>query len=96
MATALIYLEFLQRQKNFQRDALMTNLLICDNQGLLTRIEEAVQWNYTTPNVTLPAEWDIEAVILATYKTLAVHFSFLHMKSHQDDDVAVNDLFPKT
>jgi hypothetical protein len=56
------------------------------------RIGEAVEWNYTTPNVTLRSEWDIESVILDTYKELGLQFTFLHVKSHQDDDGPVSGL----
>ena len=55
------------------------------SQGLRRR-------SYTTPNVTLRAEWDIESVILETYKELAINFVFLHIKSHQDDDSVVSSL----
>jgi hypothetical protein len=79
MATTLIYLEFLHQQTNFRRNALTTNRLICNNEGLLTRIKEVVQW-------------DIKSVILDTNKALAIHFSFIHVKSHQDDDIAGHDL----
>jgi hypothetical protein len=60
--------------------------------SLIKRIEEAVQWNYLTPNVTLRAEWDIESVILSTYRDLAMQFSFLHVYSHQDDDAPAETL----
>ncbi len=92
MATTLIYLEFLHQQTNFRRNALTTNQLICNNEGLLTRIKEVVQWTYTTPNMTQCTEWDIKSVILDTNKALAIHFSFIHLKSHQDDDIAGHNL----
>jgi hypothetical protein len=66
MASALVYLYLLQQQTAFERTKQSSNGIICDNQGLLTCIEEAVHWNYTTPNVTIRAEWDIESVILHT------------------------------
>ncbi len=53
MASSLLYLRLLERQFNFQRKRRTTNIIICDNQGLLTRKEEAVKWTYTTPKVTL-------------------------------------------
>jgi hypothetical protein len=60
------------------------NTLICNNQGLIsTRIKEADQWNYTTPNVR--AKWDIKSIMLTTYKYLNLKLSFLHVKSHQDN-----------
>jgi hypothetical protein len=53
MVSALIYLRLLQRQYDFKRERNTTNMLICDNEGLLIRIEKANSWPYITPNVTL-------------------------------------------
>jgi hypothetical protein len=53
MASALVYLRLIQRQAEFTRDPRSKNTIICDNQGLLTRIEEVAEWTYTTPNVSL-------------------------------------------
>jgi hypothetical protein len=44
------------------------------------------EWKYMTPNVTLRAEWDVESTIIDSYKQLGIPFTFLHVKSHQDDD----------
>jgi hypothetical protein len=44
MASVLVYLQLLQHLTDFAQDCRSTNILICDNQGLLTRIEEATQW----------------------------------------------------
>ena len=85
MASALVYLSLLLQLTPAPCKRNTTNILICDNQGLLTRISEAVTWKYTTPNVTLRAEWDIESVILQMYKTIGLSFVFMHVKSHQDD-----------
>jgi hypothetical protein len=92
MASALVYLRLLQQHLEFHRERRTANYLICDNEGLLTRIEEAASWQYTTPNVTLRSEWDIESVILDTYKALNIHFVFVHVKSHQDDDTPAANL----
>jgi hypothetical protein len=51
-----------------------------------------LSWNYTTPNVTLRVEWDIELVILTEYKALDMLFVFKHLKSHQDDNTTVESL----
>ena len=64
MASALLYLRLLQWQIEFHRPRNAISKLICDNQGLLIRFAEAVEWTYTTPSITLRAKWDIESVIL--------------------------------
>ena len=86
MASALLYLRMIQRERRFTRDRRSINTIICDNEGLLLRIAEASEWKYTTPNVTLRAEWDIESVILDLHKQLNMRFAFKHVKSHQDDN----------
>jgi exonuclease III len=92
MASALLYLRLLQRQHEFPQYRSALNMIICDNQGLLKRIAQAVEWTYTTPNVTLRAEWDVESVILDMYRELGLHFNFKHVKSHQDDDTPSSNL----
>jgi hypothetical protein len=74
MASALLYLRLLQRQYDFKRERNTTNMLICDNEGLLIRIEKANSWSYITPNVTLRAEWDVESLILEVLKELQMKF----------------------
>jgi hypothetical protein len=96
MASALLYLRLLQQHIPFTRQIQSVKKLICDNSGLLTRIEESSAWNYTTPNVTLRAEWDVELVILDEYKKLGIKFVFMHVKSHQDDTKAVQTLTLKS
>mgnify|MGYP000517995307 CR=1 FL=1 len=88
----LVYLRLIQRQSQFTRDPRSKNTIICDNQGLLARIEEAAEWTYTTPNVSLRAEWDIESVILKLYKELERKFTIMHVKSHQDDEMLTANL----
>jgi hypothetical protein len=73
------------------------NVLICDNEGLLIRIKTAHKWTYTTPNVALRAEWDIESVILdLLLKELQMKFTFTHVMSHQDDDTPTANLTLET
>ena len=92
MSSGLLYLLQLHRFYGINRNRTSRNTIICDNQGLLTRIENATTWKYTTPNVTLRAEWDVEAAIVDSYKQLGIPFTFLHVKSHQDDDGPVSGL----
>jgi hypothetical protein len=92
MARVLLYLRLVQQQTEFKREKQATNTLICDNQGLLIRIEEALAWNYVTPKVTLRAEWDVEMVILMMHKELGLNFLFMHVKSHQDNATPVASL----
>jgi hypothetical protein len=85
MVSALLYLRLLQRQYEFKREGTTTNMTICDNEGLLKRIEAATEWTYTTTNVTLRAEWDIESFILEILTELKIKFIYMPVHSHQDD-----------
>ncbi len=96
MASALLYLRLLQREYGIKRDNTTTNMLICDNEGLLIRVEKANEWTYITPNVTLRAEWDVESVILDVLTELKMQFTFQHVLSHQDDDTPVENLTLET
>jgi hypothetical protein len=64
MASALLYLRLMQRQFDIKQERQTTNMLICDDEGLLIRIKTASKWTYMIPNVTLRAEWDTESVPL--------------------------------
>jgi hypothetical protein len=92
MAIALLYLRFLHRLIELSQNEGSINKIICDNKGLLIRIRKASHLTYTTPNVTLGAEWDVESVILTIYKELGIQFDFVHVKSHQDDETLVTRL----
>jgi hypothetical protein len=53
---------------------------------------QAVEWTYTTPNVTLHAEWDVQSHILDLHRELEISFIYTHVKSHQDDDTPTTHL----
>jgi hypothetical protein len=86
MSSGLLYILQIHHLYDIERNRNATNKIICDNQGLLTRIEKATTWKYMTPNATLHAEWDLESTIVDSYTQLGIPFTFLHVKSHQDDD----------
>jgi hypothetical protein len=92
MNSGLLYLLQLHRFYGIHRNRTSRNTIICNNQGLLTRIENATTWKYTTPNVTLCAEWDVESAIVDSYTQVGIPFTFLHVKSHQDNDGPVSVL----
>jgi hypothetical protein len=96
MASALVYLRILYKHFEIKRERTSINKIICDNKGLLTRIEESSEWDYATPNVTLRAKWDIEPVILGQLKHMDMKFIYMHVKSHQDDDAEVASLSLET
>ncbi len=92
MSSGLLYLLQIHRFYGIQRNRTTANKIICDNQGLLTRIGNSTTWKYMTPNVTLRAEWDVESTIVDSYKQLGIPFTLVHVKSHQDDDGPVTGL----
>ena len=58
---------------------------LCDNQGLLTRIEKGLKRPYVTPRHFLISDIDVEMQILDTIRQLNRPTSFEHIKSHQDE-----------
>jgi hypothetical protein len=92
MASGLLFLSLLKQHFDLEWTQNLDNFLICDNEGLLIRIEKTLKWKNLYPNVTLRSEWDIESVILTTYSQIGWHFQFVHVKSHQDKTTAIRDL----
>ena len=92
MGSGLLYLRLLQQQFNLEWSTRRHCKLICDNAGLLIRIETTLKWSHIHPNVTLRAEWDLESLILTMYRALGIQFLFTHVKSHQDDSIPVASL----
>jgi hypothetical protein len=92
MASGLLFLQLLVQHYHIDWTNDNGNKIICDNEGLLIRIEATLGWAYLQPNVTLRAEWDIESVIITTYNAIGWKFSFEHVRSHQDKAIPVDDL----
>jgi hypothetical protein len=92
MGSGLLFLLLLHEHFQIAWTNTTGNLMICDNKGLLIRIKKTLSWSYLQPNVTLHSEWDIESLILTTYRSLGRHFTFEHVYSHQDKTIAVEDL----
>jgi hypothetical protein len=86
MSSGILYLLQIHHVYGIARSRNARNKIICDNQGLLMRIERATTWKYMTPNATLRAEWDLELVIVNSYSQLGIPFTWMHVKSHQDND----------
>jgi hypothetical protein len=92
MASGLLFLQIIQQHYQVDWNIMNGHQLICDNKGLLIRIETTLKWTYLHLNVTLRAEWDIELVILKTYREIGWNFQFTHVKSHQDKDIPTASL----
>ena len=65
----------------------------CDNQGLLTRVRERQKYTDLYPNATLSPDWDIVEAIIA-YRQRFTAISQEHVKGHQDEKKAFDDLPP--
>jgi hypothetical protein len=63
-----------------------------DNKGLLIRIDQSRQCDKSYANATLAPDWDIVEAIVSTLQLLPVTPSFSHVKGHQDDHIAYEDL----
>jgi hypothetical protein len=63
-----------------------------DNLGLITRVEQSLPFDEPFPNITLKADWDVTHEIVETLKAMTITPSFEHIKGHQDDHTAYDDL----
>jgi hypothetical protein len=61
--------------------------MICDNEGLITRLQEAIQYTSTFPNDTLKPDWDLTNAIVSTLQATQLQTTFQHIKGHQDKHV---------
>ena len=65
-----------------------------DNSSLLSRVLQHQQRLYYSPSEALFPEHDCILQIESLLDSVPVHFTFTHIKSHQDDDRDVSDLSP--
>ena len=65
----------------------------CDNQGLITRLNNRDKYQFLFPNLTLAPDWDlVEAGISIIRSTSQTKFEFEHVKGHQDDLLPTHQL----
>jgi hypothetical protein len=64
--------------------------LICDNEGLITRLKVAIQYTTSFPNDTLQPDWDLTNAIVTTLQATQLIPTFEHIKGHQDKHVDVS------
>jgi hypothetical protein len=57
-----------------------TITLICDNEGIITRLQSAIQYTTSFPNDTLQPDWDITNAIVTTLQELTLQPTFAHKK----------------
>jgi hypothetical protein len=84
-----------------QRTALSTQYLqirsprlLCDNKGVITRINKLLHLPTIFPNTTMESEWDILAEIRTALQALTPGCSptFEHIKGHQDAKIPMDEL----
>jgi hypothetical protein len=66
--------------------------LSCDNDPLLKRVNAARPFKTCFPNCTLDADWDIVNMIVRTLHQSSCNIVLPHVKGHQDDKLAYEDL----
>ena len=64
----------------------------CDNQGLLQRILALTNQSFANPSTTMAPDWDIVQAIVQTFRLLPVMPAITHVKGHQDDNAAIENL----
>ena len=69
-----------------------TGILATDNSGLLDRLREQQKIRYPVPNSIFEPDWDIIEAITRTIETSDIEPTFQHVKGHQDEKKAYQDL----
>ena len=92
MLSVMLFLDHYFRFFAVQVSDNIEHLFYCDNQGLINRISFAMNRSWDNPNHCLSSEYDLESGIVDILHRLPVKFSFKHVKGHQDEDNAVDDL----
>ena len=72
---------------------LQVHTLHCDNEGLVTTLQQLQEYTHIYPNVTITPEWDCLAQTLHTLKTLGNRQPGpSHIKGHQDNEMPYEEL----
>jgi hypothetical protein len=58
---------------------------VCDNLGLICRINQLIRYSEHFPNITLQPDWDLIREIQMAIRALGRSSTSTHVKSHQDD-----------
>jgi hypothetical protein len=66
--------------------------IFSDNQGLVDKIKEMMEWEKLYPSSALLSEWDILSVIMEFIPQLPLPPAVQHVKGHQDKDSPVKSL----
>jgi hypothetical protein len=66
--------------------------IFSDNQGLVDKIKEMMEWKTFYPSTALLSEWDILSVIMEFISQLPLPPVVQHVKGHQDQESPVTSL----
>jgi hypothetical protein len=69
--------------------------MCCDNQGLIIRLNQRMQWGNAHPNDCLEAEYDLEQQIYHYLQNMDTLKSLKHVKGHQDSETPIHLLSPE-
>jgi hypothetical protein len=64
----------------------------CDNKGLLQRFLALTNQSFANPSTTMAPDWDIVQATVQTFHLLPVMPTTTHVKGHQDDNAAIENL----
>jgi hypothetical protein len=92
LAGALL-LYHLQRYTDTTIPAHLLLRLICDNSGLIQRLQKRQEYEVVYPNATLAPDWDLTEQIYRTHRSIG-HPSTTYewVKGHQDDTTSTSQL----
>jgi hypothetical protein len=92
MHSVLLFLDLCFNFFLVQAPATVESLFCCDNQGLIKRINFAMNGSWTNPKHCLALEYDVESGIVDILNRLPIKLACLHVKGHQDEDTPAETL----
>jgi hypothetical protein len=92
LISVLVFLDHYLQFFHVIVSATVEHLFYCDNKGLINRIDSSMNYSWTNPNHCLASESDLESGILEILRRLPFKLSLNHVKGHQDEATAVEDL----
>ena len=73
-------------------EVVFTGILATDNTGLIARVKEQTKIRYPTPNIIFQPDWDVVEAIVRTVVSMDMEPVYRHVKGHQDESKAYEDL----
>jgi hypothetical protein len=73
-------------------EIILSGILATNNSGLVDRAKSQTIIRYPVPNATFQSDWDVLEAIVLQVEAAGMKVKYKHVKGHQDEETAYNDL----